>query len=139
MNLIKHDGKRCIKKLAFMAKRRGLSTRLNSDYLTISERVRDALATNKPVVALESTIITHGMPWPNNYQTAVEIENIIESTNAVPATVGFLNGKLKVGLDQKEIQLMAESCHDAVKLSRRDLSYIIAQATSGSKKIIGGI
>jgi pseudouridine-5'-phosphate glycosidase len=136
--LLKHVYMRqSLKKLNFM-KTRSLHDTLNSEYLTISDRVKAALCTNKPIVALESTIITHGLPWPNNYETAIEIENIIDSQNVVPATIGFLNGKLKVGLDQNELELIAKSHQDAIKISRRDLSYMFAQAST-NKQLIGGI
>ncbi|MGL5354939.1 MAG: pseudouridine-5'-phosphate glycosidase, partial [Cetobacterium sp.] len=66
-------------------------------YLEISKEVKDALNNNKPVVALESTIISHGMPYPQNVETALKVEEIVRENGAVPATIAILNGKLKVG------------------------------------------
>ena len=69
-----------------------------NEYLVISEKVKEALKNNKPIVALESTIISHGMPYPKNVETALQCEQIILDNGCIPATIAIINGKLKVGL-----------------------------------------
>ena len=110
-------------------------TSINNKYLEISEEVLEAKARNKPIVALESTIITHGLPFPTNLQTAFEIENEIRKFDVVPATIALLNGKLKVGLTKAELEYVAKSHEYAVKLSRRDLTYAFALSTADA---VGG-
>ena len=73
-------------------------------YLEVSKEVKEALENNKPVVALESTIISHGMPFPQNYETALKVEKVIRVAGAIPATIAILGGKLKVGLSAEEIE-----------------------------------
>ena len=104
-------------------------------YLEISKEVRAAKAQNKPIVALESTIITHGLPFPTNMQTAFEIEQEIRNFGVVPATIALVNGKLKVGLTKSELEHVAKSHESAVKLSRRDLTYAFALSTP---ELVGG-
>lgn len=77
------------------------------DYIEISEEVKNGINENKPIVALESTIITHGMPYPENVNTAIEVENIIRNNGAIPATIAIMNGIIKVGLTKEEIELLA--------------------------------
>ena len=110
---------------------------IKNNYLSVSDHIKDAVANKEPVVALESTIITHGLPYPNNYETALEVEQVIRDSGAIPATIAFFNGKLKVGLNKEEIELVAKSAinNKAVKLSRRDLSYALSNQVNG---IVGG-
>lgn len=104
-------------------------------YLDISPEVAAALAEGKPVVALESTIISHGMPWPQNYETARQVEQIIRDAGAVPATIAILNGRLKAGLSDAEIQVLAKAGQDVAKCSRRDLPYVIARGQHGATTV----
>ncbi|PAE24708.1 pseudouridine-5'-phosphate glycosidase [Bacillus sp. 7894-2] len=103
-------------------------------WLEYSEEVLEAKKTNKPVVALESTIISHGMPYPQNVQTAKEVEEIIRKNGAVPATIAILNGKIKIGLSDEELEFLAQS-KDIEKASRRDLPYLIAKKKNGATTV----
>lgn len=80
----------------------------------------------KPVVALESTIISHGMPFPQNAQTAIEVEETIRKQGAVPATIAIIGGVMKVGLSKEEIELLGREGHNVTKVSRRDLPFVVA-------------
>lgn len=103
-------------------------------YLDISEEVQSAIAQNRPVVALESTIISHGMPYPKNVETALNVEKIIRDHGAVPATIAILNGRLKVGLSPSEIGYLGQAT-DVVKASRRDIPFIIAKGLNGATTV----
>ncbi|XP_073834207.1 uncharacterized protein [Musca autumnalis] len=95
--------------------------------LDIHPNIKNALNQRKPVVALESTIITHGMPYPQNMETALEVEDVVRSVGATPATIACLDGRLKVGLTRDEISKLAEvEKADVLKCSRRDLPYVVA-------------
>ncbi|XP_008292944.1 pseudouridine-metabolizing bifunctional protein C1861.05 isoform X2 [Stegastes partitus] len=96
--------------------------------------VSQALAENKPVVALESTIITHGMPYPHNLSTAKEVEAIVRAEGATPATVGVLEGEVRVGLSSEELDYLAQ-CKSSLKVSRRDLPYVISKGFSGGTTV----
>ena len=102
-----------------------------SNYILISEEVQEALKNNKPIVALESTIISHGMPYPQNKETALECEKIIRSNGAVPATIAIIKGKLCVGLTEEQIEYIAKEGHKVVKTSRRDIPVIVAEGGIG--------
>jgi pseudouridine-5'-phosphate glycosidase len=105
-----------------------------NDYLDIHPEVEDALNKNLPIVALESTIISHGMPYPNNIETALMVEDTVRSNNAIPATIAIINGRLKVGLTNKEIEFLATN--DKVrKISRRDLAIAVSKKLSGSTTV----
>lgn len=104
------------------------------DHLHIHPEVALALKEGKPVVALESTIISHGMPYPHNVAMAKEVENIIRSHGAVPATIAILHGELKVGLTDEELELLATS-HDITKASRRDLAFLVASKSHGATTV----
>lgn len=104
-------------------------------YLDISPEVADALARNLPVVALESTIISHGMPWPQNAETAKEVEQIIRDSGAVPATIAIIDGRLKAGLSNDEIDTLARAGQSVAKCSRRDLPYVIAKRQHGATTV----
>ncbi len=103
-------------------------------WLEYSEEVLEAKKANKPVVALESTIISHGMPYPQNVQTAKEVEGIIRQNGAVPATIAILNGKIKIGLSDEELEFLAQS-KDVEKASRRDLPYLVAKKKNGATTV----
>jgi pseudouridine-5'-phosphate glycosidase len=105
-----------------------------SDYLDIHPDVENAIKNSEPVVALESTIISHGMPYPKNVETALMVEETVRSNNAVPATIAIINGKLKVGLTHDEIEYLATN-EEVKKVSRRDLPITVAQKLSGSTTV----
>jgi len=102
--------------------------------LAVTEEVRDALASGLPVVALESTIISHGMPYPKNVQTAREVEQIIRDNGAVPATVAVLHGIPRIGLDEAELDLLGSNGH-VRKVSIRDLPHVIARSEHGATTV----
>ncbi len=102
--------------------------------LTYSTEVRAALADNKPVVALESTIITHGMPWPGNLEMANSVENIIRECGAVPATIAVLDGTLHIGLEKQALESLAQTT-DAMKVSRADLAFAVASGKTGATTV----
>lgn len=106
-----------------------------NDYLVISKEVQDALLKNKPIVALESTIISHGMPYPKNVETALQCEEIIRSNGCIPATIAIINGKLKVGLSNDEIDLLGREGRNVTKVSRRDIPYILALNKNGATTV----
>lgn len=103
-------------------------------YLDIHPEVQKAIDEKRPVVALESTIISHGMPYPQNVETALRVEAIIRENGAVPATIAILDGRLKVGLSREEIEVLGSS-KDVTKVSRRDLPFIIAQRKHGATTV----
>ena len=103
-------------------------------YIALSEEVRFAKEQGKPIVALESTIISHGMPYPQNVQTAREVEQIIRDNGAVPATIAILDGKIKIGLSNEELEMFGKSS-DVAKASRRDLAYLIATKKKGATTV----
>ncbi|QPF72115.1 pseudouridine-5'-phosphate glycosidase [Roseateles sp. DAIF2] len=104
------------------------------DFIVYSAEVAAARAAGKPVVALESTIISHGMPYPQNVQTAREVEQIIREGGAVPATIAILDGKIRVGLSDEELELLGRS-PEALKVSRRDLPYVLAGGRIGATTV----
>ena len=101
-------------------------------YLDISPEVSAALAAGKPVVALESTIISHGMPYPQNVKTAMEVEQIIRDNGAVPATIAIIGGRLKAGLTPEEIEYFGKKGPEIAKASRRDLPVLVARGQDGA-------
>jgi pseudouridine-5'-phosphate glycosidase len=103
-------------------------------FLLFSPEVAAARAAGKPVVALESTIISHGMPYPQNVQMAREVEQIIRDGGAVPATIAIIGGKICIGLSDDQLELLGTS-PDAMKVSRRDLPYVLAQAKLGATTV----
>jgi pseudouridine-5'-phosphate glycosidase len=104
------------------------------NYLEISEEVSKALSEGKPVVALESTIISHGMPYPRNVETALNVEKIIRENGAVPATTAILNGKIKVGLSAEEVEYLGKA-KNVIKMSRRDMPFIVANKLDGATTV----
>ena len=104
-------------------------------YLDIAPEVAEALAAGKPVVALESTIISHGMPYPRNVETALLVEQTIRDNGAVPATIAIIGGRLKAGLSHEEIEHLGKSGRDVAKVSRRDLAAIVARGADGATTV----
>ena len=104
-------------------------------YLDVNPAVAQALAEGKPVVALESTIISHGMPYPQNVETALKVEEIIRQNGAVPATIAILGGRLKGGLSPAEIEYLGKQGQKVTKASRRDLSVLVALGAVGATTV----
>lgn len=104
-------------------------------YLSISPEVAEALRQNKPVVALESTIISHGMPYPQNVETALRVEQTIRENGAVPATIAIIGGKLKAGCTPEEIEHLGKKGQAVIKASRRDLPVLIARGEDGATTV----
>ena len=104
-------------------------------YLDINPEVAAALAEGKPVVALESTIISHGMPYPQNVQTALQVEKIIRDNGAVPATIAIIGGRLKAGLTPEEIEYFGKKGTAIAKASRRDLAVLCARGEDGATTV----
>lgn len=102
--------------------------------MRIGKDVQKALKAGKPVVALESTIISHGMPYPENYETALKVQEKIKKNGAVPATIAIIDGECIVGLTPKEIKAFAQK-ENVVKVSRRDLGYVVANKLSGGTTV----
>ncbi len=104
-------------------------------YLDVAAEVKEALEAGKPVVALESTIISHGMPYPQNVETALKVEAIIRENGAVPATIAVLGGRLKAGLSPEEIDYLGKTGAGVAKASRRDLPILVAQGRDGATTV----
>ncbi len=104
-------------------------------YLDIQPEVAEALAAGKPVVALESTIISHGMPYPQNVETALKVERIIRENGAVPATIAVIGGRLKAGLTPEEIDYFGKKGTAITKASRRDLAVLCARGEDGATTV----
>lgn len=102
--------------------------------LEIKDEVKKALEEKRAVVALESTIISHGMPYPENLETALEVERIVREAGAIPATIAILDGVMKVGLNKEELYYLATT-KDALKVSRRDLPYVLANKKNGATTV----
>lgn len=112
-----------------------VSSQQFADFLVVTPEVKEALSSGRPVVALESTIISHGMPYPQNYQTAREVEQVARDNGAVPATIAILDGKLRVGLDDASLKRLAILGHKARKCSRRDLAVVMAEKGDGATTV----
>ena len=104
-------------------------------YLDVSPEVAEALAAGKPVVALESTIISHGMPYPRNVETALLVEQTIRENGAVPATIAIIGGRLKAGLSKDEIEYLGKSGRNVAKTSRRDIAALVARKADGATTV----
>jgi len=104
------------------------------DYIDFHPDVKNALKNNLPIVALESTIISHGMPYPKNIETALMVEKTVRSNKAVPATIAIIKGRLKIGLTKEEIEFLATN-DEIKKISRRDLAVAVSQKLSGSTTV----
>jgi pseudouridylate synthase len=106
-----------------------------NEFLDLSPEVAEALERGGPVVALESTIISHGMPYPRNVETALRVEAAVRSAGAVPATIAVLGGRLKAGLDEKSIEVLGKAGSGVAKVSRRDLPRIVAAGLDGATTV----
>ena len=104
-------------------------------YLDIKPEVAQALKEGRPVVALESTIISHGMPYPQNVETALNVERIVRENGAVPATIAIIGGRLKAGLTEEEIEYFGKKGQAIAKASRRDLSVLCARGEDGATTV----
>ena len=104
-------------------------------YLDIAPEVQKALDEGRPVVALESTIISHGMPYPQNVETALNVEKIIRENGAVPATIAVIGGRLKAGLSEAEIDYLGKTGAAVTKASRRDLPVLVAEGKDGATTV----
>ena len=105
-----------------------------NNYLVIHPEVKEALAVNKAVVALESTIISHGMPYPKNIETALAVEEVVRQNGAVPATIAIMNGKCHVGLTKEELEYFGKE-KNVWKVSLRDMPYVISQNLYGATTV----
>jgi pseudouridine-5'-phosphate glycosidase len=103
----------------------------------VHPEVQEALFTNKPIVALESTIISHGMPFPRNLEVALELENIIRNNGAIPATIAIIGGFPKIGLERSDLELLARpsEMQKIIKASRRDIAFACANRRHAGLKI----
>ena len=106
-----------------------------NQHLDISPEVKAALEAGKPVVALESTIISHGMPYPKNVETALLVEQTIRSNGATPATIAVIGGRLKAGLSREEIEYLGKTGRGVAKASRRDLPALVARKADGATTV----
>ena len=104
-------------------------------YLDLAPEVAEALENGRPVVALESTIISHGMPYPKNVETAMLVEKTIRDNGAVPATIAIIGGRLKAGLSREEIEYLGKAGRDVAKASRRDLAALVAAGRDGATTV----
>src|SRR5690554_359633 len=102
--------------------------------MKISQEVKTALAEGKPVVALETTIISHGMPYPRNVETALSVEKVIRDNGAIPATIGIIDGEIVIGMNEEEIEAFGQR-DGILKVSRRDLAYVVANKKWGATTV----
>jgi pseudouridine-5'-phosphate glycosidase len=109
-----------------------------SNVLTFSPEVAEARAAGRPLVALESTIITHGMPWPQNVETARAVEDEIRAAGAVPATLALMAGRIHVGLTSQELEKLGQT-RDAMKVSRADLAACLALGRTGATTVAAAV
>src|SRR5438067_6123699 len=108
----------------------------NGSLLDIRPEVADAIRHERPVVALESTLIAHGLPWPWNLETAHRAEAAVRAEGAVPATIAVLDGRPTIGLNEQELCRLAQD-QDVIKASRRDLAFAVAQKRTASTTVAG--
>ena len=108
---------------------------MNDLVFSINPLIQDAINNNKPVVALESTIISHGMPYPENVQTALNCEKIIKDKGAIPATIAILDGVIKIGLTNEEIEKLGKLATTVNKVSTRDIPYIVSKKLNGATTV----
>lgn len=108
---------------------------MNKNFLDIAPEVQEALQQGRPVVALESTIISHGMPYPQNVETALQVEDMVRQHGAIPATIAIINGRLKAGLSRAEIEELGRAGHAATKVSRRDIPFVVARGSLGATTV----
>ena len=106
-----------------------------TNQLNIAPSVNEAILSKKPVVALESTIISHGMPYPQNVETALRVEEIVRQNGAIPATIAIINGVMKAGLTIDEIEILGKQGQDVTKVSRRDMPMILTKKMNGATTV----
>ena len=111
---------------------------MNNLKIQLSSEVEAGKKLGQPIVALETTIVSHGMPYPDNLNTALEVENIIREEGAIPATIGIVGGKIKIGMSKQEIELFAKSS-DVTKVSRRDIPIVMSNNANGATTVAGTI
>ncbi|KAI7851035.1 Indigoidine synthase A family protein [Circinella umbellata] len=107
----------------------------SSKHFNITPEIKHAIVNKSPVVALESTIISHGMPYPQNVQTAGDVQDIVRSQGAIPATIAILDGRVHIGLEDQELEQLGKMGHEAQKTSRRDLALVLAKRGSGATTV----
>lgn len=107
---------------------------MSASALLLSEEIADALARRRPVVALETTIVSHGMPWPQNIETALAVEDVVRAAGAVPAAIAVIAGKIRVGLDRAALEGLARA-NDVLKLSSADLAYGLVSGRTGATTV----
>ena len=111
---------------------------MNNLIIQLSSEVEAGKKLGQPIVALETTIVSHGMLYPDNLNTALEVENIIREEGAIPATIGVVGGKIKIGMSKQEIELFAKSS-DVTKVSRRDIPIVMSNNANGATTVAGTI
>lgn len=104
-------------------------------FIEISKEVRLAIKESKPIVALESTIICHGMPYPQNYEMAINIMNLVKNANVTPATIAIINGIPKIGLSEEEIHYLSKQGKSVTKVSKRDIPYVLTKKLDGATTV----
>lgn len=112
-----------------------MTINLSEQYLDILPEIKTAIDQGKPIVALESTIISHGMPYPKNVETAKEVEQMVRDNGAIPATIAILGGRLKVGLNDQELEYLGKSGLNVTKASRRDIPFIVSRGEDGATTV----
>jgi len=112
-----------------------MTINLSEQYLDILPEIKTAIDQGKPIVALESTIISHGMPYPKNVETAKEVEKMVRDNGAIPATIAILGGRLKVGLNDQELEYLGKSGLKVTKASRRDIPFIVSRGEDGATTV----
>lgn len=110
---------------------------MDNELLKVSEEVKEALTSNKPLVALESTIISHGMPYPQNVETALNTERVVRENGAIPATIAILNGQIVVGASKEEIDYLGRKGKDIPKASSRDIPILLSKKWDGATTVAG--
>lgn len=105
--------------------------RLNDAPIDIHPEVEDALAHGKPVVALETALVTHGLPFPSSLEVPLSLEEIVRSTGSIPATIGMIDGRVKIGLERDELERLASRRGKPSKISRRDIAAAVALEADG--------
>ena len=109
---------------------------MNDSFVDVIPEVKLAIQTGKPVVALESTVIAHGLPRPQNLDTARRLQAVVRSEGAIPATVAILDGRVKIGLTDDELEVLANA-DQVVKVSRRDFSNVVGRGLTGATTVAG--
>uniref|UniRef100_A0A1A9WN01 Carbohydrate kinase PfkB domain-containing protein n=1 Tax=Glossina brevipalpis TaxID=37001 RepID=A0A1A9WN01_9MUSC len=116
-----------------------INARCYSKLFDIHPKIQNAINKGEPIVALESTIISHGMPFPHNVNTALEVENVVSSTGAIPATIAIIDGSIKVGLNKDDLIKLSKADDTVIKCSRRDMAYVVAKRQTGGTTVAATI